>query len=117
VHNQQGEQSSVVHTDGRAGRRASKWFSYDLPLGDRPPDALVVSYNRDNRRARSFEVIVEGQTLASEKFDFDSASRFFDREYALPPALVKGRTRLTIRFQSTGTLEVAPVYGLRLIAR
>jgi DUF1680 family protein len=117
VHNQQGEQSSVVHTDGRAGRRASKWFSYDLPLGDRPPDALVVSYNRDNRRARSFEVIVEGQTLASEKFDFDSASRFFDREYALPPALVQGRTRLTIRFQSTGTLEVAPVYGLRLIAR
>ena len=115
AHNQQGEQSSLVHTDGRTGRRAAKWFSYELPVGQRSPNALVVTYNRDNRRARSFEIVVDGQTLASEKFDFDSASKFFDREYVLPPALVQGKTRLTIRFQAAGTLEVAPVYALRLI--
>jgi hypothetical protein len=29
--------------------------------------------------------------------------------------MVDGKARLTIRFQATGTNEIAPVYGLRLI--
>jgi DUF1680 family protein len=114
AHNQRGEQTSIVRTDGRPGRRAARWFSYELTLAA-APRALVVTYNRDNRRARSFEVQVDGQRLAEEKFAFDSESRFFDREYPLPPAMVDGKARLTIRFQATGTNEIAPVYGLRLI--
>ncbi len=114
AHNQQGEETSIVRIGGRPGRRAAKWFSYELPIAETPA-ALVVTYNRDNRRARDFEVLVDDQRLAVEKFPFDSESRFFDREYALPEPLVKGKERITIRFQVTGTNEVAPVYGLRLI--
>jgi len=115
THNQQGESTSIVRTDGRPGRRAAKWFSYDLPLTGQTPGALVVTYNRDNRRARDFEVLVDGQRVGVENFPFDSESRFFDREYALPPSLIAGKTRVTIRFQATGTTEIAPVYGIRLI--
>jgi DUF1680 family protein len=115
AHNQQGEATSIVRTDGRPGRRAAKWFSYDVPLAGPAPAALVVTYNRDNRRARSFEVLVDGERLAEESFPFDSESRFFDREYALPATLVAGKSRLTVRFQATGANEIAPVYGLRLI--
>ena len=114
THNQQGEQSSIVRTEGRPGRRAARWFSYDLPLSE-VPVALVVTYNRDNRRARNFEVLVDGQRVGEESFNFDSESRFFDREYALPPAVVQDKTTVTIRFQVTGTNEIAPVYGLRLV--
>ena len=115
AHNQQGEASSIVRTDGRPGRRAAKWFSYDLPLTATAPAALVVTYNRDNRRARDFAVLVDGQRVGEEHFAFDSESRFFDREYALPPTLVSGKAKLTIRFEATGTTEVAPVYTLRLV--
>jgi len=115
AHNQQGEATSVVRTDRRPGRRSSKWFAYDLPLAGASPAALVVTYNRDNRRARSFEILVDGTRLAEEKISFDSESRFYDREYALPAPLVAGKTQLTIRFQATGGNEIAPVYGLRLI--
>jgi DUF1680 family protein len=114
-HNQQGEETSIVRIGGRPGRRAAKWFSYDLPLPAPLPRTLVVTYNRDNRRARDFEILVDGVRLAEENFPFDSESRFFDREYALPPALVEGKAHITVRFQATGTTEVAPVYGLRLI--
>ena len=41
--------------------------------------------------------------------------RSYDREYALPPALVQGKTKLTIRFQTQESNEIAPVYGLRLV--
>ncbi len=114
THNQQGESTSIVRTDGRPGRRAAKWFSYDLPLAGGTASTLVVTYNRDNRRARSFEVVVDGERLAEERIPFDSESRFYDREYALPPALVRGKTQLTIRFQAQEGSEIAPVYGLRL---
>ena len=117
AHNQQGDASSIVRTDGRPGRRAAKWFSYDLPLTGTTPAALVVTYNRDNRRARDFAVLVDGQRVGEEHFAFDSESRFFDREYALPATLVQGKAKLTIRFEATGTTEVAPVYTLRLIHR
>ena len=117
AHNQQGDASSIVRTDGRPGRRAAKWFSYDLPLTETTPAALVVTYNRDNRRARDFAVLVDGQRVGEEHFAFDSESRFFDREYALPATLVQGKAKLTIRFEATGTTEVAPVYTLRLIHR
>ena len=76
---------------------------------------LVVTYNRDNRRARSFEILVDGERVGEERIPFDSESRFYDREYALPPALVHGKTQLTIRFQAPEGNEIAPVYGLRLI--
>jgi hypothetical protein len=115
AHNQRGAETSIVRTDGRPGRRATRWFSYDLPLPGPTPSALVVTYNRDNRRARSFEILVDGQRLAEEKFPFDSESRFFDREYALPASLIEGKSHITIRFQATGTNEIAPVYGLRVI--
>jgi DUF1680 family protein len=115
THNQQGESTSVVRTDGRPGRRSAKWFSYDLPLAGGPAATLVVTYNRDNRRARSFEIVVDGEPIAQERIPFDSESRFYDREYALKPALVQGKTQITIRFQAQEGNEIAPVYGLRLI--
>jgi hypothetical protein len=115
AHNQQGEATSLVRTDGRSGRSGAKWFSYDLTVAGGTPARLVVTYNKDNRRARSFEVLVDGERLAEEQVPFDSESRFYDREYALPAPLVQGKTRLTIRFQATGGNEIAPVYGVRLV--
>ena len=102
-------------TAGPAGG-PRKWFSYDLPLDRRPagragrhlqPRQSPRPQLRGPRRRRA--------RRARSTSAFDSESRFFDREYALPPALVQGKTRLTIRFQVTGTNEIAPVYGMRLI--
>jgi hypothetical protein len=115
THNQQGEDTSIVRVGGRPGRRAAKWFSYDLPIGGTTARALVVTYNRDNRRARSFTVLVDGEQVAEESFPFDSESRFFDREYVLPPSLVRDKSRVTIRFEATGANEIAPVFGVRVI--
>jgi DUF1680 family protein len=115
AHNQQGEATSLIRTEGRPGRRAAKWFSYDLPLPGPTPRAMVVTYNRDNRRTRDFEVLVDGRRIGEETFPFDSESAFFDREYELPASLLEGKARVTVRFQVTGTNEIAPVYGIRLI--
>jgi hypothetical protein len=113
--NQQGEDTSIVHTDGRPGRRAGKWFAYDVPVDATRPVALVVTYNSDARRARRFEILVEGQRLAEQTIPESSESRFFDVEYPIPAEIVGGRERANVRFQAGAGSETAPVFGVRVI--
>src|SRR5262249_18412637 len=105
---QQGEETTIVRTDGRPGRRSAKWFSYDLPIrgsglggdGDAPQSvALVVTYNTDNRRARSFEILADGQRIGAEAMPMSSVAKFVDVEYPLPADLVRGKQKVTVTFR------------------
>ena len=113
--NQQGEDTSIVRADGRPGRRAGKWFSYDMTVDSSRSVALVVTYNSDTRRTRRFDVIVEGQRVGEQTIPESSESRFFDVQYPISPELVRGRQKVSVRFQAAGGSETAPVFGVRII--
>ncbi len=112
--NQQGEETTVIRVAGRPGRRGTKWFSFDLPVGPAPL-ALVVTYHSDQRRPRSFEVQVDGQRVAEEMLPRSSVARFLDKEYPLPAELLHGKQKVTVRFQATHENEIAAVFGLRVV--
>ena len=111
--NQQGEETSIVRADDRAGRRGTKWFSFDVPLDGSAANVLVVTYQTDNRRIRTFDILIEGQRLASQTLEPNGESRFFDVEYRLPPALVAGKPKATVRFEATNGNEIGAVFGVR----
>ena len=114
---QQGEETSVVRADGRAGRRAAKWFSYTVPVDASKPAALVLTYNSDTRQTRTFEILVEGQRVGEQTLPKSSESRFFDVEYSIPPDLVRGKAAIVVRVQGTAGNETAPIFGLRTVRR
>jgi len=113
--NMRGEDTSIVRADGRPGRRAGKWFSFDVRVAPSVPAALVVTYNSDNRRARTFEVSVDGRRIAQESHPQGSVSKFFDVEYRLPAEIVADKSTITVRFQATGGNDVATVFAIRSI--
>jgi uncharacterized protein len=115
--NMQGEETTIVRADGKPGRRSAKWFSYDLRSNGASPIALVVTYNSDQRRTRSHEILVEGQRVGETTVPQGSVARFYDVEYAVPSALSDGKQKVTIRFQATNGNEVAPVFGVRVVRR
>ena len=115
--NPQGVETSVIRTDGRSGRRAIQWFSYDLPLSGNGLFAIVAAYNSDQRRPRSFDVLVNGTRVGSEAQPQSSRSKFYDKEYAIPAALISDQKSVTVRFEATNGLEVTPVFGVRLIRK
>ena len=115
--NQQGVETSVIRTDGRSGRRAIQWFSYDLPVKGQTMVTLVATYNSDQRRPRSFDVLVDGQKLGSESQLQSSLSKFYEKEYVIPAELMRHKEKLSVRFEATNGLEVTPVFGVRLINR
>ena len=87
----QGEDTSIVRADGRAGRRGAKWFSYVVPVDASTPLSLVVTYNSDNRRARTFDILIDGTTIAAVEIPKSSVSQFVDARYDVAPAVLRGR--------------------------
>jgi len=116
--NYQGENAAPTQANGRYGRRGTGWFSMDLPVDASRPMVLVVTYAGDERANRTFDITVDGRPLASQAVDRRSPERnvgFFDVEYRLPPDMVQGKSKVTVRFQATGGNELAAVYGIRMV--
>jgi len=117
--NLKSEESAPDREVGRVGRRARKWFSYELPVDPAQPLTLVVTFNPQERARRTFEILVDGQRIGEgmiERFPPGSpTARFYDLEYKIPAELVKDKQKVTVRFQSTGGNETATVYGVRIV--
>ncbi len=116
--NQQGEGLTPVQADGRYGRRATAWMSFDLPVDSSQPMALVVTYRQDERQRRTFDLLVDGVKIGDQVVERQSPERqggFYDVEYPIPASAVSGRRKVTVRFQAAPGSEVAAVYGIRMI--
>jgi hypothetical protein len=112
---QQGEDSAPDRVKGRACRRGNKWFSFELPVEDGKPMVLVITYIRDEWRRRTFDILIDGEKVADQIIEARGPQEFFDVEYPLPDAVVKGKGKVTVRFQATGGNEIAAVFGIRMI--
>ena len=117
--NPKSEESTTDRVLGRAGRRARKWFSYELPVRAAKPLALVITLNPEERAKRTFEILVEGERVGEgvvERFAPGSPTgRFYNLDYKIPAELVKDKQKVTVRFQSTGGNETAAVYAIRIV--
>jgi hypothetical protein len=116
--NQQGGTSAPAPLQGRDGRRAADWFSFDLPVDSMRPLVLVVTYNRDERANRAFEILIDGVKMAEQRIPRRSPQEkegFFDVEYPIPASVVNGKQKVTVRFQGAGGSETATVFGIRIV--
>jgi hypothetical protein len=102
---------------GRPGRRATTWFSYDVPVEPTRPMTLILTYYTGDRRGTpaTFDILVDGVLIAEERVERNEPSRFIDLEHAIPADLVRGKRKVTIRFQATENSQVATIFGLRVI--
>ncbi|HEY8459605.1 MAG TPA: DUF6805 domain-containing protein, partial [Blastocatellia bacterium] len=117
--NQRGEDTRPVRVGGRSGRSARKWFSFDLPVDSAHPLKLIVTYHGEERATRTFEILVDGVRIGEQRVERhrpgSPSKSFFDVDYAIPAELVKGKQKVTARFQATGGNETAGVFGVRIV--
>ena len=113
--NEQGEDSEPDRVMGRPMRRGTKWFSFDLPVDPAHPMAVVVTYNSDEWRRRTFDILVDGQKIGDQVVERNGEPHFFDVTYKIPADLVKDKQKVTIRFEATNGNEIAGVFGIRMI--
>jgi hypothetical protein len=113
--NMQGEDTEPLRLQSRPGRRGGKWFSFDLPVDPAHPMALVITYNHDEWQERKFEVLVDGARVGEQTIERRGPMRFFDVKYPVPADLLKGKQKVTVKFQAGAGSELGTVFGLRMI--
>jgi hypothetical protein len=106
-----------TRVEGRPGRRARSWFSFDLPVDPAHPMTLVVTYYSAEWRRGSarFEILLDGQRVAEQEIVRREPACFFDVEYAVAASLIQAKEKVTVRFQAAEGSSVAGVFGIRMI--
>ncbi len=117
-YNYQGaDDARPTRVEGRAGRRARSWFSFDLPVEpDRPMALIATYYSAEWRRGTArFKILVDGRPIAEQQVGRSEPERFYDIEYPVPANLIEGKDKVTVRFEAVEGSTVAGVFGLRMI--
>ncbi len=113
----QGENSSSGTFQGRHWRDATAggWFSYRLAIPAQENLKLVCTYWGGESTRREFEILVEGQKIATQVLENNQPGTFFDVAYHLPDELLYGRQFVTIRFQGKPGSQAGGLFGIRLL--
>jgi len=101
AHNLQGENTQAGPYGGRHWRHApSGWWSWDLKVLPDTPMALLCLYWGSDVPPRTFDILVDGQVIATQSLDRNKPGDFLSIEYPIPEALTRGKERITVRFQA-----------------
>ena len=85
---------------------------------DRPLVLVVTYYSDEGRRGKaSFDILIEGKKISHQEVIRSTPPRFFDVKYAIDPNNVKGKEKVTVRFETTEGNSIASVFGIRMIRR
>jgi hypothetical protein len=114
-HGFKGENAGQGYFEGKRTRQARNgWFSYDLKVLPDKPMVLVCTYVGSFGRPRTFDVLVDGEKVATQTLEAAPAE-LFDFEYKLPESLTRGKQRVTVKFQSLPDAGTGSVFDVRII--
>jgi DUF1680 family protein len=118
-HNLQGEKTGAGDFQGRKWRHAidGGWFSFEMKvLPDQPMD-LVLTYWGSDVGGREFDILVDGEKIATQVLNNNLPDRFFDVTHPLPESLTRGKQRVTIRLQAHPGRMAGGLFGCRVVRR
>lgn len=118
-HNLRGERTSSGEFNGRRWRHASDggWFSFEMEVPPKQAVTLLCSFWGSDSSGRVFDVLVNGEKIATQELDNNKPGRFFDAVYAIPEELTQGKDKVTVRFQAHAGRTAGGVFGCRIIRR
>ena len=118
-HNQKGENSSAGDWQNRKFRHAENggWFSFDMKVSPDGRNELVVTYWGGESGNRSFMIFVDGQEIATQSLSRDKPNAFFEKSYAIPEELTRGKQKVTVRFQARAGNIAGGIFGARILRR
>jgi uncharacterized protein len=116
-HNFTGEKLETGESHTRKFRVANDggYFSFEMKVVPGFSYNLVATYWGMDNRGRNFDILVEGEKVASEDINKYKESKFYDITYRIPSKLIQGKTKIKVTFQAKPKNQAGPVYGVRLV--
>ncbi|MCU0959820.1 MAG: glycoside hydrolase family 127 protein [Pirellulaceae bacterium] len=116
-HNLQGERTGAGEHLGRKWRHATDggWFAVDLQVDGQTGNELLCTYWGSEVGPRTFDILVDGQVIATQSLANDHPGEFFDVTYPVPEPLTRGKTHVTVRWQAQAGNFAGGVFGCRML--
>jgi DUF1680 family protein len=73
-------------------------------------ELLLTYWGMDNRN-RTFDIMVDGQVIATEDVGKFKMNKFYDIQYPIPVSLTNGKEKVTITLKASPSNSVGPIYG------
>jgi hypothetical protein len=117
AHAMRGERTAGGDFSDRQWRHATEggWFSWDLKVLPDTAQELRVTYWGSDAGNRVFDLLVDGQKLATQRLEQNKPGQFYEEVYKLPAELLRDKARLTIKFQAHAGAMAGGVFGVRLV--
>ena len=115
-HQVRGERTATG-TEGWRHAVDGGWFSWELRVRPGQPHELRVKYWGSDSGGREFDILVDGQTVATQKLDNNRPGELYEETYPLPEPLTQGKTKITVRFQAHPGKTAGGVFGCTLLAK
>lgn len=118
-HNLRGEKIETGNFGNRKWRHATDggWFSLTMKTSPDEPQELRITYWGGDNTNRVFDILVDGQNIATERLENNRPNEFYDQAYPLPRQITAGKQSITVRFQAHPGNRAGGVYGVRLIRK
>jgi hypothetical protein len=104
--------------DERRWRDAGRggFLSYELKVRPDAPAAVVCTFRGSEGQRRAFDVLVDGEKVASESLEYHPAE-LLDREYQIPDTLTRGKSKVTIRLVPQANARTGGLVEVRTVQR
>ncbi|MGC8668489.1 MAG: beta-L-arabinofuranosidase domain-containing protein [Chthonomonadales bacterium] len=113
AHNLRGEHTAAGPFGRRGWRHAAPdgWFSWDLAVLPNVPMTLLCTYWGSDVGPRTFDILVDGQRVATQSVDRNHPGEFFDVLVPIPDELTRGKKKITVLFRPHPGNTAGGVFG------
>ena len=118
-HGFEGDSLEIVDFRNRKGRLAHRGgrFSFTMNVLPGEPMSLVVEYWGGYTGSKTFDILVEGEKIATENISGKADGKFIDVPYEIPFQLTEGKKSVSIEFIPHTGHRAGPVFGVRSVRR
>ncbi len=89
--------------------RSEGFFEFKMKVTDEPLTLRATYWGEEGKRL--FHILVDGTRIASETLGYKKQGEFVERDYPIPPELLKGKTSVIVRFEPEKGHTAGPVFG------
>ena len=83
----------------------------------RPGPLVLQATYWGEERNKLFDILVDGERIATQKLNGEHPGVFFDVDYPVPERLTRGKREVRVRFQPSNDMtRCGPVFGVRLLS-
>ena len=105
-----------LQNEGWRDARNGGFFSYNMDTHGEENLTLMVRYWGNENGNRNFDILIDGQVLATEKLSGKwRRDAFINAEYPIPAECIKGKKVINVRFQSKPNSIAGGIFYVRLI--